>query len=494
MNKNYKFQLYIDGAFCDATDGATFMSINPATEEPWAVMPAAGEADVDHAVDAASRALWDGPWAALTATRRGELLHRLGDLLVERAGEFAEIETRDTGKIIRETAGQAAYMAGFYHYYGGLADKLEGSTLPIDKPDMMALTVREPIGVVAGVVPWNSQIFLSATKLAPALAAGNTIVLKASEEAPAPLLKFAELVHEAGLPPGVVNIVTGFGEPCGRRLTSHPDVARVAFTGGPETARHVVRNTAENFAHTTLELGGKSPIVVFDDADLESAANAIVAGIFAASGQSCVAGSRLIVQDGMHDALIERLIDKASRIRIGDPMAMETEMGPLCTAGQRDRIEATLAATVAKGGEILCGGGRPDEFDKGYYFQPTIVACPVAGLPSFDDELFGPVLSVRRFADEDEAVALANDTAYGLAGGIFTGHGARALRMARRIRSGIAWVNSYRVVSPMAPFGGYGNSGLGREAGAEAIRDYSRTKTIWLNMSDAPTGDPFVMR
>ncbi len=226
MNKNHKYKLYIDGAFRDATDGATFVSINPATEEPWAVMPAAGEADVDRAVDTASRALWDGPWAALTATRRGEMLHRLGDLLVERAGEFAEIETRDTGKIIRETAGQTAYMAGFYHYYGGLADKLEGSTLPIDKPDMMVLTLREPIGVVAGVVPWNSQLFLSATKLAPALAAGNTIVLKASEEAPAPLLKFAELVDEAGLPPGVVNIVTGFGEPCGRRLTSHPDVAR----------------------------------------------------------------------------------------------------------------------------------------------------------------------------------------------------------------------------------------------------------------------------
>jgi acyl-CoA reductase-like NAD-dependent aldehyde dehydrogenase len=384
-------------------------------------------------------------------------------------------------------------MASYYHYYGGLADKIEGAVLPVDKPDMLAITVREPLGVVAAVVPWNSQIFLSAIKLAPALAAGNTVVLKASEDGPTPLLKFAELVHAAGFPPGVVNIITGFGERCGQRLTSHPDVARVAFTGGPETARHVVRNTAENFAVVSLELGGKSPLLVFEDADLESATNGIVAGIFGAAGQSCVAGSRLLVQESLREELVERLSERAARIRIGDPLAQETEMGPLCTARQRDGIERILAETLKAGGELVCGGRRPSGFERGFYFEPTIVLTE-GGAASYEKELFGPVLSVRSFSDVDEAIRLANDSAYGLAGGAFTRDLARGIRVSRRLRTGIAWINTWRTVSPVAPIGGYKNSGYGREGGRDAIHDYTRTKTIWMNASDAPVADPFTMR
>ena len=276
------YQMYIDGEWCDASDGGKLESINPATGEVWATAAVAGENEVNQAVAAASRALKSGPWADMNATQRGKLLHRLGDLIAENSQMLGEIETIDSGKLAKETRAQTGYVADYYYYFAGLADKIQGATLPIDKPDMHVYTKREPIGVVAAVVPWNAQMFLTATKLGPALAAGNTVVLKASEVAPAPMFEFARIVDEAGFPPGVINVITGYGEPCGRLLTSHKDVARVAFTGGPETARHIVRNTAENFAVVSLELGGKSPILVFDDADLESAVNGIIAGNFGA--------------------------------------------------------------------------------------------------------------------------------------------------------------------------------------------------------------------
>ena len=443
---------------------------------------------------AAKRALETGPWAAMTATERGHLLRRLGDLLSARAEEFAEIETRDSGKVIHETVAQARYMAGYYHYYGGLADKIEGTVPPVDKPDMVAMVHRESIGVVAAVVPWNSQIFLTATKLGPALAAGNTVVLKCSEDAPATLLKFAQLIDAAGFPPGVVNVISGFGPSCGRRLTSHPDVARVAFTGGTHAAREVVRNTAENFAVLSLELGGKSPVIVFDDADMESALNGVVAGIFAAAGQSCVAGSRLLVQRPVRDAFLERLATRAAAIRIGDPLRPDTQMGPLCTARQRDYIEAAIARTVAAGGDLMAGGTRPESLDRGFYFEPTIIATEADGLETFERELFGPVLSVRTFEDEDEAIHLANSSAHHYASGAFTRDIGRAMRVAKRIKAGVTYMNTWRVVSPAAPFGGNGETGYGRESGMDVIHDYTRTKTVWLNTSDAPMPDPFVMR
>ncbi|MVA25153.1 aldehyde dehydrogenase [Agrobacterium vitis] len=484
------FQLYIDGTFSDGE--ARFESLDPATGEVWADMPEARESDVNRAVEAAHTALYDGPWAKMTATQRGKLIYRLADLIAANAPRLAELETRDTGKIIRETSSQIAYVADYYRYYAGLADKIEGSTLPIDKPDMDVWLRREPVGVVAMVIPWNSQLFLSAVKIGPALAAGCTMVVKASEDGPAPMLEFARLVHEAGFPPGVINIITGFGPSCGAALTRHPRVAHVAFTGGPEAARHVVRNSAENLASTSLELGGKSPFIVFADADLESAANAQVSGIFAATGQSCVAGSRLIVERSVKDAFLARLKTKAEAIRIGSPLDMATEVGPLATRRQQDHVDALVNASLAAGARLVTGGQRPD--GPGNFYPPTILDCDDVNSPSMAQEFFGPVLSVVSFESEAQALHLANDTAYGLASGVFTQNLARAHRMIRGLRAGVVWVNTYRAVSPIAPFGGFGLSGHGREGGMAAVLDYTRTKTVWLKTSDDPFPDPFVMR
>lgn len=485
-----RFQHYIDGRFEDGA--ATFDSLDPATGAPWAILPLASAADVDRAVTAADRAFRSRAWAGMTATARGRLLLRLADLVQEAAPRLAALETRDTGKIIRETSAQIAYVADYYRYYAGLADKIEGAHLPIDKPDMEVWLRREPVGVVAAIVPWNSQLFLSAVKLGPALAAGCTVVLKASEDGPAPLLEFARLVDRAGFPAGVVNILTG-GPEAGRALTAHPKVAHIAFTGGPETARHIVRASAENLAKTSLELGGKSPFIVFEDADLDSAANAQVAGIFAATGQSCVAGSRLLVQRSVKDTFLARLAAKAEAVRIGPPGAMETEVGPLCTGRQRDRIAALVAESERAGARLITGGRVPE--GPGFYFPPTILDCSDAPqAPCVLQELFGPVLSVVAFDTEDEALELANATPYGLASGVFTRSLTRAHRMIRGLRAGVVWVNTYRAVSPIAPFGGHGLSGHGREGGMAAALDYTTVKTVWLRTSDDPIPDPFVMR
>ncbi|MGK9340000.1 aldehyde dehydrogenase [Sinorhizobium meliloti] len=485
-----RFQCYINGEFADGE--VRFESIDPATGRAWAEMPEAREADVDRAVEAACNALHDGPWHKFSATQRGKLLYKLADLVAENAGKLAELETRDTGKVIRETSAQIAYVADYYRYYAGIADKIEGSYLPIDKPDMDVWLRREPIGVVAMVVPWNSQLFLSAVKIGPALAAGCTMVVKASEDGPAPLLEFARLVHEAGFPAGVVNIITGFGPSCGAALSRHPQVDHIAFTGGPETARHVVRNSAENLASTSLELGGKSPFIVFADADLESAANAQVAGIFAATGQSCVAGSRLVVERTVKDRFLEILKEKAEAVRLGSPLDMATEVGPLATRRQRAHIEALIARSLATGAKVVTGASAPE--GDGFYYRPTILDCDGGRSPALEEEFFGPVLSVASFETEEEALAIANDTRYGLAAGLFTRDLTRAHRLMKSIRAGIVWVNTYRAVSPIAPFGGFGLSGHGREGGMAAVLDYTRTKTVWLRTSDDPIPDPFVMR
>ena len=486
-----KYQMLIDGAWVDAADGASFDSINPATGLVWASIPEATELDVNRAVEAADAAL-SGEWGAMTPTARGKCLCRLGDLLAQNSEAIGRVETVDTGKMFKETAWQATYIAEYLHFYAGAADKIHGETLPIDKPDMFVFTSREPIGVVAAVVPWNSQMFLSAVKIGPALAAGNTIVLKASEQASAPLLEFGKLVEQAGIPNGVVNIITGHAEPCGRALTSHPLVAKIAFTGGPDAARHILRNSAENFAEVSLELGGKSPFIVFDDANIESAVNGSVAGIFGATGQSCVAGSRLYLQEDIADEFLERMIAIAKNIRVGDPLADETDMGPLCTQAQVDHLERQLALAVEEGGTVLTGGKRADL--NGLYFEPTIVECPRQDMTIVDTELFGPVLAVQRFKTEDEVVALANDTRHGLAAGIFTRDSARSLRMSKRVKAGIIWVNTYRAISPIAAFGGVKGSGYGREAGMQAVYDYTRPKTVWMNLSDDPIANPFKMR
>ena len=489
-----KFKLLIDGEFCDSEQGAAFESIDPSTEEVWALMPRASAADTDRAIKAAWAAFTRGTWPAMTASARGKLLYRLSELVARDAALLAELETRDTGKIIRETRAQIGYVAEYYRYFAGLADKIEGSVLPIDKPDLEVFTRREPIGVVAAIVPWNSQLFLSAVKLGPAIAAGNCVVLKASEDGPAPLLHFAKLVVEAGFPKGTINVITGFGGDCGATLAGHPLVSRVAFTGGPHTARHIVRHTANNFAVTTLELGGKSPIIVFPDANLDSAANAVIAGIFAATGQSCVAGSRLLVHHSVHDELTRRLAERTPHIKIGPPLDIMTEMGPLATARQRSNAEKLIADSVQAGAHLVTGGGVPPGFRKGFYFSPTILAAPRADLPCVQEEFFAPVLSVLPFSSEEQAVALANGTDYGFAAGVFTTNLALAHRMTKRLRAGIVWINTYRAVSPMAPFGGFGNTGNGREAGMDAVLDYTRSKTVWINTSDSPIADPFIMR
>ncbi len=492
MTKLPHFQLFIDGAFTEGHLGQTMTSENPATGEDWATFACAAPQDVDRAVNAARRVLDDPSWRDMTQTQRGKLLYRLAELIEENAETLGKIETTDSGKLLAETAAQTRYVGDYYRYYAGLADKIEGAVLPIDKPDMHVFTRREPIGLVVAVVPWNAQMFLTATKLGPALAAGCAVILKASEIAPSPMLAFAKLVQEAGFPAGVVSVITGDAESCAIPLTRHPDVDRIAFTGGPETARHVVRNSAENFAVTSLELGGKSPILVFDDADLDGAANGLIAGNFGASGQSCVAGSRGLIHRPILEALIERIAQTAQAIVVGDPLDTATHLGPLCTKAQIDHIVATLAKARAQGAQIRFGGAPLER--PGNYMAPTLVQCETHDIETAHVELFGPIMSLIPFDTEEEAISLANSTPFGLGSGVFTQNLARAHRVSKRLKAGICWINTYRAISPIAPFGGYNHSGYGREAGVDAIYDYTRTKTTWINTSDTPMANPFVMR
>ena len=489
---NPHFQLYIDGSFCEGAGGAVMHSQNPADGKNWASFACTDKQDVERAIVAAKRALDNPAWRDMTQTARGKLLFKLADLIEQNAGRLGELETQDSGKLLAETATQTKYVADYYRYYAGLADKLEGAVLPIDKPDMHVFTKRMPIGVVAAVVPWNAQMFLSATKLGPALAAGCSVILKASEVAPIPMLEFAKLIDQAGFPDGVVSVITGDAENCSIPLTRHPQVDRIAFTGGPETARHVVRNSAENFAVTTLELGGKSPILVFEDADLDSAANGLIAANFGASGQSCVAGSRGLIHRRILPDLIARITDKASGIVVGDPLNSATHVGPLCTGAQIDRIVDTLAKAQSQGAIIHFGGAPLERY--GNYMAPTLVECPSEDIETLHIEMFGPVMSLIPFDTEEEAILMANNSQFGLGSGVFTQSIALAHRVSDRIRSGICWVNTYRAISPIAPFGGFNQSGYGREAGQDAILDYTRTKTTWINTSDAPMQNPFVMR
>lgn len=488
------YQLFIDGQWREGSKGQTMEAVNPATAKPWASFACAAEKDVNDAVGAAKRALTDPAWEGLTATQRGKLLFKLADLVEKNSEMLGAVETRDSGKLAAETRTQSNYVADYYRYYGGYADKIQGATYPIDKPDMHVFSTPVPIGVVAAVVPWNAQMFLTATKLGPALAAGCTVVLKASEMAPCAMFEFAKLVEEAGFPAGVVSVITGDAENCAIPLTRHPDVDRIAFTGGPETARHVIRNSAENFAVTTMELGGKSPLIVFDDADLDGAANGLIAGNFGASGQSCVAGSRGLVHRSVKDEIIARIKEKAKSITIGDPLEAETQIGPLCTLAQVDRIKETLTKSQSQGATIHFGGREPEGHDSGHFFEPTLVECASPETETLKVEMFGPVMSILAFDTEEEAIALANDSDFGLGSGIFTQNLARAHRVSSKLRSGICWINTYRAISPIAPFGGFNQSGYGREGGIDAIQDYIRMRTTWINTSSEPMANPFVVR
>ena len=492
MPKIQNFKMYINGEWVDSSSGKKIQTLNPENNEVWATVPEANEKDVDKAVQSAQNA-FENSWSILHPRDRAKYLRLIADQLRDNAEYLGKVETIDTGKIYRETKTQANYIAEYYDYFAGLADKVEGTVVPIDKPDMQVTTTRIPIGVVAAIIPWNSQMLLTAVKLAPALAMGNTVVIKASELAPVTLLEFAKLIEKTGIPKGVINIITGLGEPCGKALTTHNLVERIAFTGGPETAKHIVKNSAENLSQVSLELGGKSPVVVFDDADQENALNGITAGIFGASGQSCIAGSRLYLQSKIYNEFLDKLITKAKKIKLGGPMEEDTQMGPLNSFKQLENIEKNIKATTEQGGKIRCGGERSSVSNKGYYFPATIIECENHNLPVAENELFGPILSVMKFDKEEEVIKKMNDNKYGLSSGVYTSNFARGLRVSKAIRAGIVFINTYRLISPMAPFGGIKDSGYGKEAGIESIKEYTRIKTTWYNSSDKPMSDPFTM-
>ena len=493
MTKPKQYKMFIDGEWVDSDTKKTFETLNPENNKPWAVVPEASANDVDRAVKAAQKA-FEGEWPKLLPRERGKYLRAIADKLRENAELLGEIETIDTGKLFRETKKQANYIAEYYDYYAGMADKVEGTVLPIDKPNIQAITTRVPIGVIAAIIPWNSQMLLTVTKLAPALAMGNTVVIKSSELAPAVLFEFAKLVEETGMPKGVVNVITGFGDPCGKALTTHNLVEKIAFTGGPETARHIIRNSAENLSEVSLELGGKSPVAVFEDANQENAINGITAGIFGASGQSCIAGSRLYLQKSIYNEFLDKLAKRAEKIKIGAPMDPESEMGPIGNFKQLEIIEKNIKLTLEQGGKIKCGGKRHPFSNEGYYFPPTIIECDNHNLPTAENELFGPILSVMKFENEEEVINKMNDNQYGLSSGVYTSDFSRGMRVSKAIRAGITFVNTYRLISPSAPFGGMKDSGYGKEAGIESIKDYTRVKTTWYYTSDKPTLDPFSMR
>ncbi|MEJ1969444.1 MAG: aldehyde dehydrogenase [Rhizomicrobium sp.] len=487
-----QYQMLIDGAWLDAGDGAVFESINPFTASPWALVPRGGKADVDKAVAAARAAFLGGPWPKLTASARGALLRRFADLVAADAGRLAEIETRDNGKLLAEMRGQLDYIPQWFNYFGGLADKIEGRVIPIDKPGVFNFTREEPLGVIAAITPWNSPLMLATWKLAPALAAGNTVVWKPSEHSSVSALEFGALFERAGFPPGVVNIVTGLGKEVGEPLITHPDVAKVAFTGGDSTGEHVYQLAARGLKPVTLELGGKSANIVFDDADLDAAVNGVISGIFAATGQTCIAGSRALIHRPIHDRFVARLLELAGTARIGDPLDGATQVGPITTHAQYEKVLGYIRIARQEG--AVCRlGGEAAECGKGWFVKPTIFTGVSPDMRIAQEEVFGPVLSVIPFDDEDDAVRIANGTLYGLAAGVWTGSIRRALTMSERLQAGTVWVNTYRAVSYMSPFGGMKRSGIGRESGSEAIREYLQTKSVWIDISGR-SPNPFVMR
>ncbi len=490
-----KYLMYIGGRRTAAASGEYFESDDPYRGKPWALVPRGAAEDVDCAVRAAHRAFTSGEWPALTASRRGMLLRRLGDLVAERSRALAEIEVRDNGKLYAEMSAQTAYMAQWYHYYGGLADKIEGAVLPSDKPHTFNYTRYEPIGVVAAIVPWNSPLLLTAWKLAPALAAGNTVVIKPSEYTSASVLELMALVEEAGFPPGVVNVVTGFGADVGVPLVEHPLVAKVAFTGSDATGQRVYEAAARGLKRVTMELGGKSPNIVFDDADLDNAVKGVISGIFAATGQTCIAGSRLLVQESIHDRFLDRLLAFARTARMGDPMDPGTQVGPVTNRPQFDKILKYIDIATSEGAVAVLGGSRANrpECGDGWFIEPTIFAGVHNRMRIAQEEVFGPVLAVIPFRDEEEAIAIGNDVVYGLAAGVWTRDMRRALVMAERLQAGTVWVNTYRAVSYVSPFGGYKRSGIGRESGQDMIKEYLQVKSVWISTaSDVP--NPFVQR
>lgn len=494
MSNISRYEHYIGGKQVAPASKEYFTSTNPATGEVLYEAARGNATDVDLAVKAARNAFEDPRWRDLSQTRRGHLLRRLGDLIGEHADELATMETLDNGKLLREMRAQMAGLPEYYYYYAGLADKIQGDVIPTSDRQVLNYTTREPLGVVGAITPWNSPLTLTTSKLAPALCAGNTVVIKPSEYTSATVLRLAQLIDEAGFLPGTVNVVTGFGAEAGQALVNHPALAKISFTGSTVTGAKIAASAASRFIGSTLELGGKSPNIIFDDANIANAAMGVVAGIFAAAGQTCIAGSRVFAHKAIYDELLERVVDRARKIKMGNPMLSDTEIGPLAFADQRDKVAGYVDLGIQEGATVLTGGKASDGGLGGYFYEPTVLTDVNNSMRVVREEIFGPVAAIMPFETEDEVAQLANDTEYGLAAGIWTTNLSRAHRLAARLEAGTIWINTYRAMSPMSPRQGFKNSGVGIEHGKASINEYTRLKSVWVNTSEEPVADPFILR
>lgn len=485
-----KYQLFIDGKWVDAESGKTFETPNPATGATLAEVAEGDKADVDKAVAAARRAL-EGKWSKMSARDRGRLMYKLAQLIESKTKELAALETADNGKPIKEsTYIDLPGVAENFEYFAGWATKIEGETIPVPG-NMFNYTLREPVGVCGQIIPWNFPLLMAAWKLAPALAAGNTIVLKPAEQTPVTAMELGKLIQEAGFPDGVVNIVPGFGETAGASLASHKGIDKIAFTGSTEVGKLIAKAAADNLTKVSLELGGKAPNIVFADADIEQAVSGAMMGIFFNQGQVCCAGSRVFLDERIKDEFLERFKEKAGRIKVGDPMDSSTQMGPQVSAEQLSRIKGYVDIARGEGATVLSGGGSPeleDEFKKGFFFQPTIFGEVQNTMRVAQEEIFGPVASVITFKDEDDLIKQANDTIYGLSAGIWTRDIVRAHRFAKEVKAGVIWINTFNMMNAASPFGGYKQSGYGREMGKHALEMYTQVKSVWVDLSGKPIG------
>lgn len=484
---------YIGGRSVSPASGEYLPTDDPFSGETWARVARGNAADAGAAVQAAKAAFESGAWPALTASERGRLLWKLGDLIVANAQRLAQIEQRDNGKLATEVVAQVRYMADYFRYYAGLADKVQSEVIPTDKKGVFAYTKYEAKGVVAIITPWNSPLTLTSWKLGPALAAGCTAVVKPSEFTSASMLEFAALFKEAGFPDGVVNVVTGYGPEVGEALVTHADVAHIGFTGGTAAGRKIYELAARHLKTVTLELGGKSPNIVFDDADLDQAVKGVVSGIFAASGQSCQAGSRLLLQESIHDRFVEKLVAFVRTAKLGDPSHPDTQVGPIATRPQFEKVLAYIEIAKGEGATCVLGGKSRPDLGAGQFVEPTIFTNVRNDMRIAQEEVFGPVLAVIPFKDEADAVRIGNDVKFGLAAAVWTKDLRRAMLLTDRLKAGTVWVNNYRATSFTSPFGGYKESGIGRESGTETIKEYLHTKCVWIS-SDLDVPNPFVRR
>ncbi len=481
------YRLLIGGRWVDAASGRTFDDLNPATGEVLARVAEADREDVDRAVTAAGSAFEAGPWARMSGGERGRILLRIAELLEREAESIARLESQDNGRPIRETTAQSQILARWYRYFAGWADKIEGETIPVDGP-YLNYTLRVPVGVIGQITAWNHPLLIATKKVAPALAAGNTIVLKPSELAPLSVLEFGRICQEAGLPDGVLNILPGFGHTAGQAICAHPDVAKIDLTGSTATGQAISRLAAGNLKRISCELGGKAPNIVFPDADFDAAVNGALFAGFIAQGQTCIQGGRLFVHTTIHDRFLERLVDEASRIRVGDPLKLDTDMGPQISRAQLEKIHRYVEIGQSEGAKLVLGGHYPEDpaLRRGFFYTPTVFAGVENRMRIAQEEIFGPVVTVLPFRDEADAIRQANEIPFGLGAAVWTRDLTRGHRVAQAIRAGIVWLNDYHRIDPASPWGGFKLSGMGRENGAEAIRQYTEVKSIWVRLDDLP--------